>query len=351
MIKLSLKSEFIFTTCQVGAEPVLKKEFLRDQPGFRFAFSRPGYVTFKSTDGPVPFDFTLESVFARVYGVSFGTIAISDLSKLSEIIQESENANVHLQVWERDLYPPGEEPMGFKAGALLGDLESRIRHLGLNVPAGTPQFGDWVVQVVALDPGKVGIGAFIHSPSHSPWPGGHPGIILPAESPSRAYLKMEEVLLWSDAPVRKGDTAVEIGSAPGGATFALLQRGLKVVGIDPAKMDPRIERHPAFAHVQRPVAQVLREELPDSIQWLVLDMNTDPQIALYSVERLAARMSESLLGVILTIKLNEWKMADEIPNFIEQVEAMGMVRVKAAQLSYHRKEIVIFGLTRLGVKK
>ena len=68
-------------------------------------------------------------------------------------------------------------------------------------------------------------------PRHSPFPGGKMDIILPPEAPSRAYLKIQEALLWSEAPLKSGDVVVEIGSAPGGASLALLNRGCTVVGI------------------------------------------------------------------------------------------------------------------------
>ena len=38
---------FIFITCQIGAEAAVKGELARDWPGLRFAYSRPGFLTFK----------------------------------------------------------------------------------------------------------------------------------------------------------------------------------------------------------------------------------------------------------------------------------------------------------------
>lgn len=354
MTKLNLESDFIFTLCQVGAEGALKKELLREHPEFRFAFSRPGFVTFKNTQGAVPLDFSLQSVFARVFGVSYGMLTPSDDSKVLELAQALKSQapvrKIRLHVYERDLHVPGDEPLGFQPGALVGDLEAQIRaqDSGIFEKSSQPEVGDTVIQVIALDPGKFGFGAYIHSVTHSSWPGGRPPISLPPEAPSRAYLKLEECLLWSKAPIRSGDLAVEIGSAPGGATYALLKRGLNVVGIDPAEMDPRVARHPQFKHIQAPVSQLTRHDLPESVQWLLLDMNVAPNISLFAVDRLASRMKSSLLGIILTVKLNQWKTANEIPYMLEHVAAIGMVRAKAAQLSFHRQEIVIYGLTRRG---
>src|SRR5690349_20007277 len=39
--------EFVFATCQVGAEIALKQEVARTAPNLRFAYSRPGFLTFK----------------------------------------------------------------------------------------------------------------------------------------------------------------------------------------------------------------------------------------------------------------------------------------------------------------
>jgi hypothetical protein len=80
-------------------------------------------------------------------------------------------------------------------------------------------------------------------------------------------------------------------------------------------------------------------------------MNVEPRISLYAVDRLGSRMKDSLLGVILTVKLNQWKFADEIPHMIEHIKAMGMSRVRVAQLSFNRQEIVIYGLTRKGAAR
>ena len=66
---------FLFVTCQVGAERAVKAELARAWPAFRFAFSRPGFLTFKlPADHGLAEDFALGSVFARAYGFSLGSV-------------------------------------------------------------------------------------------------------------------------------------------------------------------------------------------------------------------------------------------------------------------------------------
>ena len=47
MPTLPQPARFIFATCQVGAEKAVKGEVARRWPDFRFAYSRPGFLTFK----------------------------------------------------------------------------------------------------------------------------------------------------------------------------------------------------------------------------------------------------------------------------------------------------------------
>ena len=77
-------------------------------------------------------------------------------------------------------------------------------------------------------------------------------LALPPDAVSRAWLKMEEAI----ALVATADTAwrtrcAEIGSAPGGASQALLARGMEVIGIDPAEMAPAVLSTPRF-HARSP---------------------------------------------------------------------------------------------------
>lgn len=348
-----LTSPFLFVTCQVGAEPALKAEVQLNHPELRFAYSRPGFVTFKKTGGELNESFVLRSVFARAYGLSLGK---GPAEKILEVAQKvhphAQGKKLRLHCWERDLHVPGEEPLGYSPGIRANILEKDLLSQAPELfSSGLAEQGDWVLDCVITEESEVWVGCHLHVSPHSPWPGGKTKIDLPADSPSRAYLKLEEALLWSGSRVRPGDIAVEIGSAPGGASWALLNRGVKVVGIDPAEMAPQVLKHPHFRHFKQPVNSVLREDLPDSIQWLLLDMNVEPQITLFAVDRLASRMKDSLLGVFLTVKLNQWKLAGEIPMMLDHVKAMGMVRVKAGQLFHHRQEILIAGLTRQGLTR
>ena len=111
-------AKFLFIVCQVGAEASLKAELAREWPSFRFAFSRPGFVTFKLPAGlRLAMDFDLRSTFARTHGFCLGKVTGNGAQELAQ--QAWKLAGTlqpdQLHVWQRDVTMPGER--GFEPGS------------------------------------------------------------------------------------------------------------------------------------------------------------------------------------------------------------------------------------------
>jgi 23S rRNA (cytidine2498-2'-O)-methyltransferase len=157
---------------------------------------------------------------------------------------------------------------------------------------------------------------------------------------SRAYLKMQEALAWSQLPVEPQELCVEIGCAPGGATQVLLQRGLRVTGIDPAEVDPALLTHPGFVHMRKRAADVKRREFR-GVKWLFADSNVAPKHTLDSVESIVTHGDVHILGLLLTLKLPEWKLAAEIPEYVDRVQRWGFGFVRTRQLAFNRREFCL----------
>jgi 23S rRNA (cytidine2498-2'-O)-methyltransferase len=352
-----ISSQFVFTICQIGAEKALKEEMARIQPSLRFAFSRPGFITFKVAEGQADGLWNPGSVFARAFGVSLGKG--TEIKSYIQVLHARSGGALRLHVWERDQHLPGDEPPDFEQGPAAEALETRLRreYPGIFAEGSQAREGDTVFDAVIIEPesadhpAEIWWGWHVHKKGRSPFPGARPPLVQPEAAPSRAWLKLEEMNYWMGTPLRAGDIAVEVGSAPGGMTFAMLERGLKVVGIDPGRMDESVMRSPRFQHIAEPVNAVLRERLPEQIDWVLLDMNVKPDVSLFAIDRLISRAGPELLGVLLTVKLNDWKYAREIPRMLEHVKVMGLKHVKAAQLASHRREIAIAGLTRRGMTR
>lgn len=348
---------FIFTTCQIGAERAVKDELARRWPQFRFAFSQPGFLTFKVPDAhELADDFDLEAVFARAYGFSLGKVTGKSPDELVgafwEICQNRTAQRIHL--WERDRAVPGDHgyeptitPAAIEMHRLL--LQRCPNSHGLAGNAGDlsqpARSGELVLDCILLAPDCWWAGYHRAGPVASRYPGGMMPLELPADAVSRAWLKMEEALRWSQLSIPRGARVAEIGSAPGGASQALLARGMIVTGIDPGEMALIVLRHPRFTHIRRRSTQVRRREFR-KIRWLTADMNVAPNYTLDAVEAIITHDEVHIRGMLLTLKLPDWELVGQVSDYLDRIRSWGYNVVRARQLQYDRREICVAALQK-----
>lgn len=326
-----------FACCQVGSERLLKAEVARTQPGLRPAFARPGLVTWVSPC-PTTAAIDLGAVFARVWGAGLGRASTTE-EVTARLAAESDlgAADLRLHVFARD-------PAALGA---IADAERRAAALlatGRFLAEARPQLGDLVVDVVTAPDEPALVGLHRHSTGRWEVPGGQPVVEVPPESPSRAFAKIEEAIIWAGLDVRPGNVALELGSAPGGAALALARRGVTVWGVDPTPMCAAVlaYRGPAKARVHHLLVGLkdLRwENLPPRVDWLLLDINTAPQVALHALQHLLPRLLRHLRGAVLTLKLNDQQVIDAIPELLARVGRLGFRDVRATHLPSNRSEI------------
>ena len=347
---------FLFLTCQVGAEKAVKAELARRWPEFRPAFSRGGFLTLKlpETTYLTP-DFDLESVFARSYGFSLGKVSGDDDATLAHGLWDmfGDRPFERIHVWQRDRAEAGE--FGFEPSITPAAVEAyeAIRKAcpwpdrlsGANDLTEAAKPGDWVLDCVLVDPGQWWIGFHRARSMPSRWAGGMMPLEMPPEAVSRAWLKMEEALRWSQLPIPKGARCAEIGSAPGGASQSLLAHGLEVIGIDPAEMDPAVMANPNFRHIRRRAAQVPRRAFR-KVRWLTADMNVAPSYTLDVIETIVTHAEVNIRGMLLTLKLPEWTLADQVPEYLARIRSWGYNVVRARQLQHNRRELCVAALQK-----
>jgi 23S rRNA (cytidine2498-2'-O)-methyltransferase len=243
-------------------------------------------------------------------------------------------------VWQRDTARPGYR--GFEPGitALASEVDAAIRE-AREGGFSSPKTGELILDCVLVEPDEWWVGYHHARGVSSGWPGGAPNEGPPKEAVvSRAYLKMSEALAWSGLPTTAPDAWVELGAAPGGASQALLDRGLKVTGIDPAEVDERVLAHPNFTQIRKRGADVRRREFRH-FRFLAADMNVAPNYTLDTVEAIVTHSSVQMRGLLLTLKLPEWKLADEIPDYLKRISSWGYRWVRARQLAHNRQEICV----------
>ncbi len=341
--------QFLMTTCQVGAEQALKAEFARRWPEFHAAFARPGFVTFKlPPESDLPPTLELHSIFARTCCFSLGKVQGGSTEELSQAVWRlvGDRSFAGLHVWGRDEQPAGKH--GYVPGLTPDDREAG-RAIRLQQPQRVLQTwvhpGVAVLDCVRVETDQWWIGFHETSGTSDCWPGGFCPITEPEYAVSRAYSKMEEALRWSGLPVRAGQHCTEIGAAPGGASQALLDRGLIVTGVDPADISPVVVQHPNFTHIKKRGADLRRREFRKS-RWLMADLNVAPNYTLDTLEAIVTYPEIRIRGMLVTLKLLEWKLADEIPEYLFRIRSWGYKHIQARQLQHNRQEICVAAMLK-----
>jgi 23S rRNA (cytidine2498-2'-O)-methyltransferase len=345
-----MPARFVFAVTQAGAERALKNEIAREHPDLRFAFSRPGFVTFRAANEiVVGRELELRSVFARTWGYSIGKLGGDDVIALARDAWRLVDAEVpgtpfpYVHVWQRERPLPGDEEFDGAAEELartIGALLVEQRPEGATTPAVNAETaaGELVLDCVLVERHEWWLGWHRAASPETRWPGGVPPIALPERLISRAYLKMVEALMWSELPVAAGDRCVEIGSSPGGSCLALLERGLQVTGIDPAEMDAAVLAHPGFKHVRARAKDVKRSVFRDC-RWLVMDANVAPSYTLDALDGVLGQGGARPEGLVLTLKLTDPAIAERLPGIAERLRGHGFSRVRMRQLAFNRQEI------------
>jgi 23S rRNA (cytidine2498-2'-O)-methyltransferase len=111
------------------------------------------------------------------------------------------------------------------------------------------------------------------------WPMGIPRLRMLREAASRSTLKLAEALFTllgedeRNACLRPGLRAVDLGAAPGGWTWQLAHRGLRVTAVDNGPMAPSVMATEMVEHV-RADGFIWRPARP--VEWMVCDMVEQP---------------------------------------------------------------------------
>jgi 23S rRNA (cytidine2498-2'-O)-methyltransferase len=119
----------------------------------------------------------------------------------------------------------------------------------------------------------------------SPFPNGEVRFIEDRRGPpSRAYLKLWEALTVIGQRPGPGDVCLDLGSSPGGWSWALQRMGARVISIDKAPLDPEVARLPGIEH-RRDSAFALDPAATGPVDWLFSDVVCYPARLLALVER------------------------------------------------------------------
>ena len=152
-----------------------------------------------------------------------------------------------------------------EAGALIDDAET------------SPQRARPCLHILFADGAHAYVG-MSSAPWGSRWPMGIPRLRMPRAAPSRSTLKLAEALvtfLGDREPelLRAGMKAVDLGAAPGGWTWQLAHRGLRVTAVDNGPLKGGIAQDSLVTHL-RVDGLTFRPRRP--VDWMVCDIVEQP---------------------------------------------------------------------------
>jgi len=341
-----IASTFAFITVQPGAEALAKADIAARRPELRPAFSRPGFLTFKADGEPLTPEMGSPTLFARAFGVCLGAVSVEAGEEpvqavLSRLKALEPGGDAVLHVYRRDGECLGEEASG--EGPWTGDRVLARAFAGAPWPVNlAPAEGQLVLEAIEVDPGRFWIGAHRHGAEHRATPGARPPRwSAPPEAPSRVWYKLEEALWWSGATIGPRDVVLDLGCAPGGGSWAMLRRGARVVGVDPAEVAPEVLGEPGFEHRAIGFEAVDPASVAPETTWVVFDINLSPMLTLKHLRRLLTGLT-GVHSAFVTLKMNRPQHLGKVPWMLEQLQRAGFTELRVTQLFYNRREIFVY---------
>lgn len=181
---------------------------------------------------------------------------------------------------------------------------------------------------------------------------GIPRLKFPREAPSRSTLKLEEALLYflsekeREKFMQPGMRAVDLGASPGGWTYQLVRRHIRVTAIDNGPMAPELLDSGLVEHLQ---VDAFRYRPAKAVDWLVCDVVEQPiRIARLVAEWMAdgyCRHAIFNLKLPMKKRFQEVKRCDDLIS--EILAAKGMDYALRFKQLYHDREEVTGYLRKL----
>jgi 23S rRNA (cytidine2498-2'-O)-methyltransferase len=308
-------------TCRAGFEAQLFEELMWSSlaPGL----IGPALLTSLAPGGLVP-------AFARM---GFEVDAVVDSAAAAAAALPTEPTRV--QVWA----PDTDAGNSMSSDCTGWEAIIAAQREGLGDPT-TPwkahEAGAWLGQVCMVSRGVAAVGRVRARDAASLSAGGRTRMKRTADAPSRAAMKLDEALDWYGVAPGKGDLCVDLGSAPGGWTRRLVERGARVWSVDPGKLAPDLANHAKVRHF---FSSAFEFEPPEPVDWLFCDMAWRP----LEVAQLLGKWARNrwALQLVSNIKL---PMNDKLPTLLRvrhTLESSGWTRVRMRQLYHDRDEVTL----------
>jgi 23S rRNA (cytidine2498-2'-O)-methyltransferase len=171
---------------------------------------------------------------------------------------------------------------------------------------------------------------------------------MPAEAPSRSTLKLAEAIeVFLDKSeqtrlLRTGMTAVDLGAAPGGWTWQMIKRGIRVTAVDNGPMKGILVNHPLVEHLKQDGFKFIPRK---AVDWLICDMVEKPSKVAELIGNWFASgwCRHAIFNLKLPMKQRNTALDAALGGIRKQLDEEGIsYKMIAKQLYHDREEISVF---------
>ena len=280
-------------------------------------------------------------VFARQSLLALPPLSLPREDRLTPIIDQVVASGWSFDsVWQETPDTNEAKALGSLIKALKRPLESLLKKRG----ALRRKAGGRRLHLLWSEGDQVQLGMSFPG-NRSELPGGIRRLRFPHRAPSRSTLKLEEA--WHefiprdewDERLGEGMQAADLGAAPGGWTWQLVQRGMHVYAIDNGPMDKGLMATGLVEH--------LREDgfvwkPPARLDWLVCDIVDKPSRVVAMVQRWLVNRwcREAVFNLKLPMKRRWQEVAHCLSGLESALADAGVRHTMSCRHLYHDREEV-----------
>jgi 23S rRNA (cytidine2498-2'-O)-methyltransferase len=321
--EIDLLEELTFADAATAPHPVAASLVAsRARPRDELAFARQGFAVAALLDAATPAE------LARALVAALRKSGRPQPWALDVWVADSDESN-----------PLAARAAELEARADLAALDAAWAQARVQTATAALTDNGLYAQACLLPGGQLALGVGPAREAQSLAPGGRLRVHVPDAAPSRAAMKLLEAFSWLDRAPEPGELCVDLGAAPGGWSWVLLERRAHVLAVDPAHLARSLQGKRGLHHLRADAFTFTPDE---PVDWLLSDMAWRPLESAALLAKWARRGWARLL--IANIKLPMRKKAEMLARVKEILRDGGWSNLRVRQLYHDREEVTVAGV-------
>ncbi|MBC99492.1 MAG: hypothetical protein CME63_17240 [Halobacteriovoraceae bacterium] len=178
----------------------------------------------------------------------------------------------------------------------------------------------------------------------APYKGSSP-IPCPDIKMKHGYQKMGEAFKHFRPHVGHEEVFLDIGCAPGGAAYYLLEHGYRVIGVDINDVDNELRDtfKEGFLHLKQPADEINVKHLKGlpPIDWVVSDLDLSWGDVVPFLSKLISKLDDCL-GLFFHIRMDDHFSFSDLEKIENEIKDAGYSEMRFGLLPSHSKEFCLF---------